>query len=189
MKTSVGRAVLFAVPIIVAVVLALFVISYFMSTLVGLPLSLDLPTAVRVAGGAIVLSGMGIGGWVLAHRGPTNVIVSTYITLTKLFRRTLVSESAGRTEPLIITGPQKYVRNPLYFGVVVMVFGWAILTSFTFVFIATVIILLWFTFVLIPFEERELYALFGEQWKKYSESTPMLFPFTKRKKPVAPGVL
>jgi protein-S-isoprenylcysteine O-methyltransferase Ste14 len=185
MRASVGRAIVFAAPTIVVIISLLFIVSYLLSSLVGLPTSLRFPIAVRVAGGAVVLVGMGIGGWVFAHRSPANVIVSTYITLTKLFRRTPVIERAGRTEPLVISGPQKYVRNPLYFGVVVMVFGWAILTAYTFVFVATVIILLWFSLVLIPFEERELYALFGEQWKKYAESTPMLFPFTKRKKSVA----
>jgi protein-S-isoprenylcysteine O-methyltransferase Ste14 len=116
------------------------------------------------------------------HRGPANVIVSTYVTLSKLFRRVPVAEKTGRTEPLVVDGPQKYVRSPLYLGVVVMVLGWALVTAFPFVFVATMILLLWFGLVLIPLEERELQALFGEQWRRYSEETPMLIPFTRRKR-------
>jgi protein-S-isoprenylcysteine O-methyltransferase Ste14 len=68
-----------------------------------------------------------------------------------------------------------------------MVLGWGFLTGNSFVFVATVVLLIWFGLFLIPFEERELQALFGEEWTNYSEQTPMLIPFTKRRKkqPVA----
>lgn len=52
----------------------------------------------------------------------------------------------------------------------------------TLVFVATLVILLWFALVIIPMEERELSALFGEEWKRYAEETPILVPFTKRRK-------
>jgi protein-S-isoprenylcysteine O-methyltransferase Ste14 len=182
MEVGVRRAAAITIPVIAVVISILFAISYLLSTFLGLPFSLDLPVVARLAGGVIVLVGLAIMGWVFRHRSPANVIVSTYITLTKLFRRVPVPEKAGRTEPLIIDGPQRYTRNPLYFGVVVMVLGWALLGTYTFVFIATLVLLLWFSLVLIPFEERELRTLFGEQWLKYSEETPMLVPFTKRRR-------
>jgi len=115
------------------------------------------------------------------------------VTLAKAVRRIPSAEKAGRTEPLIISGPQRYTRNPLYFGVIVMVFGLAVLTTLGFLFVMTVVVLLWFSLVIIPFEERELRALFGDEWTRYSEDTPMLIPFTKRKKnagsrtPESPG--
>ncbi len=179
--TSVRRAAAVGGPLIAAIVSVLFGASFLLSTLIGLPFSLGLPVAVRVVGGVIVLAGMGVMVWVFRYRGPADVMVSTYYTFAKLFRSIPVAEKAGRTEPLVVSGPQKYVRSPLYLGVVVMVLGWALLTAYTFVFVATVVLLLWFGVVLIPFEERELQALFGEEWKKYSDETPMLTPFTKRK--------
>ena len=130
----------------------------------------------------MALTGLAMMAWVFRTRKPANVIVSTYFTLAKLLGRIPLAEPGGRTESLVVSGPQKYVRNPLYFGVVVMTLGFAILGGYTFVFIATIIILLWFSLVLIPFEERELRVLFGDQWKRYSEETPMLFPFTKRRR-------
>jgi protein-S-isoprenylcysteine O-methyltransferase Ste14 len=181
-KTTVRRAAAVAFPIIVVVISALFGVSFLLSALLRLPLSLGLPGAVRALGGVVVLAGLSVMGWVFSYRRPENVILSTHFTLAKLFRRVPVAEKAGRTEPLVVGGPQKYVRSPLYFGVVVMVLGWAVLTAYTFVFVTTVVLLLWFGLFLVPFEERELQALFGEEWKRYVEETPMLIPFTKRRK-------
>lgn len=177
-----GRAIAVAAPIIVAIVLCLFGISYLLSALFGLPTSINLPIVVRLAGGAIVAVGLATIGWTFQNRNPANVIVSTYITLVKAIRRSPIAEKAGRTEPLIVSGPQRYVRSPLYLGVIVMVFGWALVGGYTFVIVATLVLLVWFGAILIPFEERELRALFGEEWERYSSETPMLFPFTKRRK-------
>ena len=180
-ETNVGKAPMIFL-VIAALVGGLFVLSYLVSTLLSLPFSLGLPIGVRLIGGAIVLAGLAMMGWVFRYRRPTDMMVSTYVTFVKLFKGTPVAEMAGRTEPLIVSGPQKYVRNPLYFGIVMMVLGWAILTGNSFVFIATVFLLLWFGLVLIPFEERELQTLFGEEWRRYSGMTPMLIPFTRRRK-------
>ena len=169
-----------AVPAVALVILAFFAASYLLSSLAGFPFSLNFPIAVRLVGVVIVLGGMSVMGWVFSLRNPVNVMVSTYVTLTKLLGRAPISERAERTEPLVIDGPQKYVRNPLYFGVIVMMCGWSLVSTYPFVFIATIVLVLWFRLVLIPFEERKLKALFGEQWEIYSNQTPMLVPFTKR---------
>ena len=176
------KAAAVAIPLIALVILALFGVSVLISSGLGLRISLGLPVLARAIGGVFVVAGLALMGWVFLHRGPSSVIVSTYITFTKILRRVPVADRAGRTEPLVVSGPQKYVRSPLYLGVVVMVFGWALFSSNTFVFVATVILLLWFGAVLIPFEERELKALFGEAWEAYVDETPMLIPFTKRKR-------
>ena len=166
---------------ILAIVVGLFAVSYHVSGLLGSPSSLGLPMTMRGAGGAVVVAGLLLIAWVFRRRKPASVIVSTYITLVKLVRGSPIAEGAGRGEPLVVDGPQKYVRSPLYFGVVVMVLGWALLSAYTFVLVATVVLLLWFGLFLIPFEERELLALFGDEWKRYAERTPMLIPFSKRK--------
>jgi protein-S-isoprenylcysteine O-methyltransferase Ste14 len=181
-EPSVERAAAVTIPLIAVVISILFGVSYLISTLLGLPFSISLPLAVRAVGGVMIVAGLLLMGWVFRRRSPAKVIVSTYITFTKLFGRAPVSERTGRTEPLVVDGPQKYVRSPLYFGILVMVLGWGLLTGNSFVFVATVVLLLWFGLFLIPFEERELKALFGEEWTNYSKQTPMLIPFTKRRK-------
>lgn len=181
-EVRVGKAVAVGAPIIACIILILFAISFLVSTLLGLPFSLGLPIPIRAVGSAVLLGGLAIMGWLLRYRRPSTVIVSTYVTLTKLFKRTPLAQRSGRTEPLVVEGPQRYVRNPLYFGVVVMILGWALLTAYSFLFVATLVLFLWFRLFLIPFEEKELHALFGEQYRAYSDETPAMIPFTKRRR-------
>jgi protein-S-isoprenylcysteine O-methyltransferase Ste14 len=179
-ETNVGKAVAIAAPTIALIIVSLFVISFVVSFLLGLPPSLGLPLPLRFLGGAMVVAGLAVAGWVFRYRRPADMIVSTYVTFTKLFRRAPLAEISDRTESLVISGPQRYVRNPLYFGVIVIVFGWALFGGTSYVLVAAIVLLLWFCFVLIPFEERELRALFGDHYARYMESVPMLIPFTKR---------
>jgi len=182
-RVGTAKAMAIAAPIIMAILLSLFGVSYLVSSLLGLPPSLSLPAVVRLLGGATAILGLSMAAWTFRARSPASMIVSTYVTFDKAIRRIPAADSAGRTEPLVVSGPQKYTRNPLYFGAIAMVLGWALLGGYTFVLVATLALLLWFGLVLIPLEERELRALFGEEWKRYSAETPMLFPFIRRKKP------
>ncbi len=180
------KAAAVAFPIIIAIVTALFAVSYLVSLLLGLPYSVSLPLPVVGVGAALVVLGLAFAAWTFSRRSPASVIVSTYVTFLKAVRRIPPAERAGRVEPLVVSGPQRYTRNPLYFGVIVMVLGWALWASVTYLFVATVVLSIWFGLVLIPFEERELHALFGGEWKKYSEEVPMLVPLIKtRKRPPA----
>ena len=176
------KAAIIAVPTIVLVLGGLYFASYLVSALLGLPPSLGFPMPVRAIGAGLVLAGLAVAGWIFMYRSPAAMLVSTYFTFEKLFGRAPVAERLGRTEPLIIVGPQKYTRNPLYFGVILIAFGWGLVGALTFALLAAVFILLWFRLVLIPFEERELRTLFGERYREYSNKVPMLFPFTKRKR-------
>jgi len=169
-------------PTILLLLTVLFGVAYLASTSLGLPQVLGFPLAVRVAGAVLVVAGLGMAGWVFVYRSPASMAVSTYITFMKLFKRIPMAEPHGRTEPLVVEGPQKYVRNPLYFGIIVMTFGWALVESLTYVIVGAVLLLIWFWVILIPFEERELKVLFGEQYDKYAAKVPMLVPFTKRKR-------
>ncbi len=111
------------------------------------------------------------------------MLASTYLTFRKLFTRAPIEEISGRVEPLIISGPQKYVRHPLYLGAILIFWGWGLLTGTASNLIAALIIMLWFRLVAIPFEEKEMRALFGGQYVRYMHETPMLIPFTKHKSP------
>ena len=109
------------------------------------------------------------------------MIVSTYYTFVKMFTLAPASKLEGRTEPLVVNGPQKYVRNPLYLAATSIFLGWALLTGGTSSFVGVGFVLLWFRFVQIPFEERELRAIFGDQYSRYSKEVPMLIPFPNRR--------
>jgi protein-S-isoprenylcysteine O-methyltransferase Ste14 len=89
---------------------------------------------------------------------------------------------SGRTEPLVVQGTYRYVRHPLYLGVVLLVLGWWLLLDYSFLLVSAIFLLLWFNFVVANFEEKELRAIFGEQYEQYSKEVPKMIPFTKRGK-------
>jgi len=178
-KAKVASAI--ATGVILAIISTLFGLSILVSSLLGFPSSLSLPIVVRIIVAVMVAAALVVVGWLSKYRSPSKMIVSTYFTFSKMFKRAQINEAAGRTEPLIISGPQKYVRHPLYFGATLIVFGWGLMTATTYLLIASAAMLTWFLFVQIPFEERELRALFGDQYIRYAENTPMLVPFTRRR--------
>lgn len=82
-------------------------------------------------------------------------------------------QPAGRRSPrhvpLTTTGLYGFVRHPLYFSWVLLVFGTPHMTMTRFVF-ATVSSL--YLAVAIPFEERSLIKLFGSDYETYCRTTP-----------------
>jgi len=181
-EVTTRRAVAVAVPVILMLLTGVFALSSFAAMLLGLPSMLAFPQGIRVVGGGLVVAGMALGVWVFRYRSPMVMMVSTCVTFTKLFTRAPMAEGSGRTEPLIVEGPQKYTRNPLYFGVLVVVFGYSMASGTTYILVGSLALLLWFRLILIPFEERELRALFGTPYTRYAEEVPMLVPFTKRRR-------
>jgi protein-S-isoprenylcysteine O-methyltransferase Ste14 len=78
------------------------------------------------------------------------------------------SEPATRARPerLQVVGPYRIVRHPLYFGWVLVVFGTPHLTGDRLAFAALTTIYL---VVAIPWEERSLTALFGQDYDRYKD--------------------
>lgn len=152
------------------------------SYLLGFPQFLGLPPEVRIIGWTMLLIGAALSLWLFRYRHPVEMIVSTFYTFVKMFTRAPISKPEGRNEPLVIKGPQKYVRNPLYLGAMIMFLGWDIVTGATASLVGFLFIVTWFCLIQIPFEERELRALFGEEYVSYSNNVPMLIPFTKHNK-------
>jgi protein-S-isoprenylcysteine O-methyltransferase Ste14 len=163
------------------IVLGLFTLAGVVRGLLGLPLKLDLPLVLRSMGAAILLAGLGLALWLFRYRSPQAMIVSTYYTFVKMLTRAPASNLEGRTEPLVVNGPQKYVRNPLHLAATSVFLGWAFLTGGTSSFLGVGFVLLWFRFVQIPFEEEELRAIFGDEYSRYSKDVPMLIPFPNRR--------
>ena len=63
----------------------------------------------------------------------------------------------------------------------VIVVGWWLLLDRTLVLFMAFLFFLWFNFVVIRFEERELRALFGEQYEAYAKAVPRFIPSLRRK--------
>ncbi|UCH32565.1 MAG: isoprenylcysteine carboxylmethyltransferase family protein [Candidatus Bathyarchaeota archaeon] len=170
------KVIFFVIFFIFSVISSMLGLGYLVTLVLGLPFDLPSPAPIRLLGLLATAVGVFFAGWTLRYRKPSDIILSSYATVMKAVKRIDVEERVGRSESLVILGPYKYVRNPQYFGVVMLLFGLGALLSFTFLFFASLFTLLWFRFVLIPFEERELLSLFGAQYETYMKQVPAIFP-------------
>jgi protein-S-isoprenylcysteine O-methyltransferase Ste14 len=64
----------------------------------------------------------------------------------------------------------------LYFAVVIILLGWWLVLDYTFLLFMATFFFLWFNLVVIRFEERELKALYPEEYETYANTVPRFFP-------------
>ena len=181
-KVSVGAEVL-TLLLILSVITVTFLVGYGIWLLLdaaGYSLAFGLPPLVRLLGAGLILLGLIVAGSTTRYRKAREILDSTAVTLRKLLRVEPVEQRGARTEPFRPAGPYRYVRNPMYFGVVSGVFGFCVLLSSGTILLWDVVVTLWFAVVLIPFEEKELDALFGQSYRAYRKQVPMLFPTGRR---------
>lgn len=76
---------------------------------------------------------------------------------------------------LVVAGPYKFSRNPMYLSALIAWIGWTIFYGSPSVFVAMVI--LWSVFALrvIPLEEHQLEALFGDEYLDYKRTVARWF--------------
>jgi len=183
MLKSIKTRAFLLVPLIVLVVMIIsFALGYLVTIVLGLPFSFGFNLPIRLFGLLLLAFVFFFFGWFFKYRKPVDVLISTYVTFSKVKKRTNLQKLSGRTEPLVIQGPYRYVRHPLYLGVVLLVLGWWLLLDYSFLLFSAIILLFWFNFVVANFEEKELRAIFGEQYNQYSKEVPKMIPFTKRRK-------
>jgi len=173
------------VSLIVLVVIAVSIaLGYLICIIIGIPSSLGFTLPLRLFGVFVLASGSILLGWLFKFRKPVDILISTYVTIRKVISGVPFDDSSGRTETLVVQGPYRHVRHPLYFDVVVLMIGWWLLLDYSFLLLSAILLLLWFNFVVAPFEEKELKAIFGEQYERYSKEVPRIIPFTKRRKKI-----
>ena len=176
------KAILLVPLVVFGVITVFFAFGYLVMLVLGMPFSLGLVLPIRLFGTLVLVSGFLFLGWLFKYRKPVDIIFSTYTTFLKVRRGDLLEKRLSRTEALVIEGPYRYVRHPLYFGVVVIVIGWWLILDISFLLVSAILLLLWFNFVVARFEEEELRALFGERYQEYAKEVPRIIPFTKRGK-------
>ena len=84
-----------------------------------------------------------------------------------------------RQTPFVAQGPYRYVRHPLYFFALLMIWVYPDLTADRLLFNCA-----WTIWIVIGtvLEERDLVGEFGEQYQEYQQRTPMLIPYPNRAK-------
>jgi protein-S-isoprenylcysteine O-methyltransferase Ste14 len=86
----------------------------------------------------------------------------------------LIRGKKPKEMPLTISGPYRWVRHPLYFFVLVIIWSNPYLTLDRLLFN-----ILWTVWICIGafLEERDLVADFGEEYREYKRKVPMLIPW------------
>ncbi|MGB9660185.1 MAG: methyltransferase family protein [Nitrososphaerales archaeon] len=176
------KAILFVPLIVFAVMITFFTLGYLLAIILEIPLSFGFTIPIRLFGLIFLAFTLFFFAWFFKYRKPIDVLISTYVTFSKVMRKNSLQKLSGRTEPLIVQGPYRYVRHPLYLGVVLFVLGLFLILDYSFLLISAILLILWFNFVVASFEEKELKAIFREQYDKYSKEVPKMIPFTKRRK-------
>ncbi len=77
---------------------------------------------------------------------------------------------------LNVSGLNRLVRHPLYFGTLLVVWGFFLLLPFDAVLVMAVISTI-YLFVGSKLEERKLTQQFGDAYRSYQQNVPMLLPF------------
>lgn len=91
-----------------------------------------------------------------------------------LHARVVWSDNA-RTDSLVIAGPFRYVRNPLYFGNILMALSIGALGTPA-AFVSIVFGVLAFVVALVKWEEPGLHERFGSAFDAYCKQVPSLMP-------------
>ncbi len=89
------------------------------------------------------------------------------------------SWSAGvlhKVSKLSTDGPYSLVRNPLYFGSFLMMFGFGLLIDDWWSAPIILVVVGFIYAVQIRSEEKALLEIFGEQWQQYTATTPRMIP-------------
>jgi protein-S-isoprenylcysteine O-methyltransferase Ste14 len=87
----------------------------------------------------------------------------------------VVYASEVKTASLVADGPYRHVRNPLYFANILLAIGMGSMMSRAGFFVAIVTMVV-FCYRLILREESDLQASQGEQYQRYRDAVPRLWP-------------
>jgi protein-S-isoprenylcysteine O-methyltransferase Ste14 len=128
--------------------------------------------------GAMLLAGsMAVGTWAVAKMGWARLLFAG-----ALFPPGAGAEENGVPQRLVLEGPYRYVRNPLYVTDFLLIAGAALLTRNILLVLLAALYLAQLALQL-PLEERELRERFGEPYRRYCELVPRFVP---RFRPVKP---
>ncbi len=177
-----GSAAAWTGLVIELVVSTLYLLAALIVAVLRLPWDMSLPLAVRILGLVSIGAGIAMLAWLFRYRRFVDILVSTHETFLKILGRMPLRERGVRTEPLVVVGPYRVVRHPMYSGIGMIVLGIGIVTDHTWALLGAVLLCIWFAFGIGPFEERELRALFGSAYGEYARATPRILPVPRRRR-------
>jgi protein-S-isoprenylcysteine O-methyltransferase Ste14 len=87
-----------------------------------------------------------------------------------------LAQKIHQPEKLMVTGLNRYVRNPLYTGIIVLVLGYFIYQP-TYMNFVSLLIIYAYIYIGTRLEEKKLEQVFGHQYLVYKKQVKMLIPF------------
>jgi protein-S-isoprenylcysteine O-methyltransferase Ste14 len=92
------------------------------------------------------------------------------VSAATLFRRegTEINPTSASNSKLVISGPYRFTRNPMYLGLVLVTSGIAFWVGAWPMFLAPIAILITVNWAHIPFEEAKMRRQFGEAFDAYT---------------------
>lgn len=100
--------------------------------------------------------------------------IVSLLSVFKLDQSLTVYPSPKPGSELITTGLYKYVRHPIYAGILFFAFGFALFWSSAFKLIISAVLLLWF-WLKSSYEEKKLQDRYSN-YKQYKQTTGRFFP-------------
>jgi protein-S-isoprenylcysteine O-methyltransferase Ste14 len=124
----------------------------------------------QVLGCVLFVGSVVAGTWAVAKMGWARLLLAGALYLPGAG-----AEENGVPQRLVVEGPYRYVRNPLYDGDFCLIVGAALLTrSWALVLVAALYLVQ--LALQLPFEERELRERFGVPYQRYCELVPRFIP-------------
>lgn len=111
-----------------------------------------------------------------AHGHNAESLLSTSAILIGLAIRSWAAGTLVKNKQLTTTGPYRLVRNPLYTGSFLMMFGACGLMDHPLVPVVVVALILYIYTFTVRNEERNLFKRYGDAWTDYAQRTPRFVP-------------
>jgi protein-S-isoprenylcysteine O-methyltransferase Ste14 len=138
------------------------------------------PLFLQAFGGVVLAVSIGVGVWAAGQMGWKRLLF-----VPALFPPGRGAEENDVPQRLVVSGPYRYVRNPLYVTDMTVIASTALLTQ-KWLLVITLLIYVAQLLIQLPLEERELRQRFGAQYERYLKHVPRFIP---RLSPVDPRVI
>lgn len=97
--------------------------------------------------------------------------VYTLVWAIGLFKKKETPRNPAKTPKALVTnGPFNYTRNPMYFGLTLILLGISILITSAIVFLAPITFFITINLIYIPKEEKMLKNIFGQEYLDYKKN-------------------
>jgi protein-S-isoprenylcysteine O-methyltransferase Ste14 len=147
--------------------------SIFFALLLPGSVTLVVPYFIVSRRGVLHWDAVGLPGLVAIALGAT-ILIRCIVDFARMGRGTLAPVDPPRA--LVIRGLYRYVRNPMYVGVVLVLLGESALFRSTDLLVYTAIFFLFVNLFVILYEEPALRARFGESYEYYRRSVGRWIP-------------